>query len=248
MARPETANTEPAAQQSSRVRTLLLRFWREWLKPILVIVIVLSTFRSAVADWNDVPTGSMKPTIVEGDRIFVNKLAYDLKVPFTTWKIVAWSQPERGDIVVLFSPEDGTRLVKRVVGLPGDHIEVRGSRLFINDVAAQYEPLDDEIIAQLDADQRAGHRFYEEQIDGRAHAVMTTPARTNDARRGPFIVPEGHIFVMGDNRDNSRDSRVSEVGAIPIERVVGRATRVVISLDREHYYAPRWGRFFRALE
>ncbi len=238
--------TDVEQAESSDKRSFLSRFWREWVKPILIIVVVLSTFRSAVADWNDVPTGSMKPTIVEGDRIFVNKLAYDLKVPFTTWTIVSWSQPKRGDIVVLFSPENGTRLVKRVVGLPGDRIEVRDGRLFINDTPAEYEPLDDQIIAQLDADQRVGHRFYEEQLDGRRHAMMTTAGYSHTS--GPFLVPADHVFVMGDNRDNSRDSRVREVGAIPIERVVGRASRVVISLDRENHYAPRWGRFFQALE
>ena len=85
-----------------------------------------------MADWNDVPTGSMKPTILEGDRVFVNKLAYDLKVPFTTWHITEWSNPHCGDIVVFFSPKDGKRLVKRVIGLPGDTVELQNERLVIN--------------------------------------------------------------------------------------------------------------------
>ena len=75
-------------------------FWLEWMKPLLVIGLVMFSFRSAVADWNDVPTGSMKPTILEGDRIFINKVAYDLKFPFTTWRLLDWGNPERGDIVV----------------------------------------------------------------------------------------------------------------------------------------------------
>ena len=78
----------------------LTKAWREWLRSVLVIVIVITAFRSAVADWNDVPTGSMKPTILEGDRILVNKLAYDLKVPYTGWQIARWDDPSRGDIVV----------------------------------------------------------------------------------------------------------------------------------------------------
>src|SRR5437870_13485579 len=86
----------------------------------LAMLLIVSSLRSALADWNDVPTGSMKPTIQEGDRVVVNKLAYDLKVPFTMIEVLKWSDPKRGDIVVLFSPVDGTRLVKRVVGIPGD--------------------------------------------------------------------------------------------------------------------------------
>src|SRR5580704_17520292 len=110
--------------------------WRQFLrqdaKTLLVMLLAMFTFRSAIADWNDVPTGSMRPTILEGDRVFVNKLAYDLKVPFTTWHIAQWDNPARGEIVVFFSPADGKRLVKRVVGLPGDRIEMVDERLIVN--------------------------------------------------------------------------------------------------------------------
>ncbi len=107
-----------------KVKRAAGRFWREWLRPIVIIVVVCGAFRSALADWNDVPTGSMKPTIMEGDRIFVNKAAYGLRVPFTSWWLAEFSGPERGDVVVFFSPEDGTRYVKRVMGVPGDRIEL----------------------------------------------------------------------------------------------------------------------------
>ena len=106
----------------------LKKAWRDN-KSLLVTIIILTAVRSAIADWNDVPTGSMNPTIVQGDRVFVNKLAYDLKVPFTTWHLAQWSNPKRGDIVVFFSPVDGTRLVKRVIGLPGDKIELADEHL-----------------------------------------------------------------------------------------------------------------------
>ena len=95
------------------------------IRVFMLMLLVVSSLRSALADWNDVPTGSMKPTIEEGDRVVVNKLAYDLKVPFTTFEVWKWGDPRRGDIVVLFSPKDGMRLVKRVVGVPGDRIEMR---------------------------------------------------------------------------------------------------------------------------
>src|ERR1044071_1016970 len=104
----------------------------EEIKVFVLMLLVVSSLRSALADWNDVPTGSMKPTIQEGDRVVVNKLAYDLKIPFTTIDVVKWGDPKRGDIVVLFSPRDGVRLVKRVVALPGDTVELRENQLFVN--------------------------------------------------------------------------------------------------------------------
>src|SRR5438445_7071990 len=94
------------------------------IRVFLAMLLVISSLRSALADWNDVPTGSMKPTIQEGDRVVVNKLAYDLKIPFTTIELMKWSDPNRGDIVVLFSPMDGTRLVQRVVAIPGDTLSM----------------------------------------------------------------------------------------------------------------------------
>src|SRR3954452_10948133 len=106
-----------------------------------LMLLIVSSMRSALADWNDVPTGSMKPTIQEGDRVVVNKLAYDLKVPFTTIEIFRWADPQRGDIVVLFSPVDGVRLVKRVIAIPGDRVAMLNNQLYVNGVAAHVAPL-----------------------------------------------------------------------------------------------------------
>src|SRR5215469_2706402 len=114
---------------SSALNSRLHRWWREELRSILILALVLFSIRSSLADWNDVPSGSMKPTILEGDRVYVNKLAYDLKVPFSTWHLAQWGNPQRGDIVVFYSPYDGKRLVKRVIGLPGDNIELRNDNL-----------------------------------------------------------------------------------------------------------------------
>src|SRR4026207_2310717 len=105
------------------------KVWREWADPLLPILLITSAFRSAVADWNDVPTGSMKPTILEGDRIFVNKIAYDLRVPFTFLRPATPAAPQRPDIVVLGSPHDGRRLVKRVIGIPGDLVALEDNHL-----------------------------------------------------------------------------------------------------------------------
>src|SRR3954466_5145591 len=119
-------NAEQAAEnKEDRLKTGTSYLWREWLKPALLIAAIVLPLKSAVADWNWVPSGSMKPTILEGDLVFVNKLAYGLKVPFTLQRLAEWDNPARGDIVVFFSPHDGMRLVKRVVAVPGDTIELR---------------------------------------------------------------------------------------------------------------------------
>src|SRR6266446_6543810 len=144
-------------------RSRARKWWREEIRPLLILLFIGFSIRSSLADWNDVPTGSMKPTILEGDRIFINKLAYDLKVPFTTWHIAEWSNPQRGDIVVFFSPKDGTRLVKRVIGLPGDTIELRNDQLFINDQPVDYATLESAVSRQLADPERAHGIFATEQ-------------------------------------------------------------------------------------
>ena len=223
----------------------LYLFLRGWGFSLVIIFLVVSSFRSAIADWNDVPSGSMKPTILEGDRIFVNKVAYDLKVPFSTWQIASWGNPDRGDIVVFFSPEDGKRLVKRVVGLPGDIIHMRNKKLFINGSAAEYEPLDQGIIDQLSPDQQTVHSFYSENIDEARHPVMVMPVRTSFHAFGPVMVPEKHYFMLGDNRDHSADSRF--FGFVERRKIVGRVKTVVLSLKWDEHYLPRWDRFFYRL-
>src|SRR5579864_8536361 len=136
---------------SPNLRSKARHWLRTELRSILIIALVVFSIRSSLADWNDVPSGSMKPTIREGDRVYVNKLAYDLKVPFTTWHIAQWSNPQRGDIVVFFSPYDGKRLVKRVIGLPGDTIELRNEQLIVNGKPVNYSSLSTTVSGQLPA-------------------------------------------------------------------------------------------------
>src|SRR3954469_20768859 len=124
------------------MKNIAHKIWREWLPPFARVFIMAAPFKSAVADWNWVPTGSMKPSILEGELVFVNKLAYDLKVPFTTVHLSTWGDPALGDVVVFYSPKDGTRLVKRVVGLPGDTVELCNDILFLNGVRQQYSVTD----------------------------------------------------------------------------------------------------------
>ena len=219
------------------VKQQLRAFWREWVFPALVVIAVLAPLRSAVADWNDVPTGSMIPTILVGDRIFINKLAYDLKVPFTTWQVAKWADPQRGDIIVFPSPADNVRLVKRVVAVPGDSIELRNDHLVINGETASYALVDNKVPSALDVN---------ETVSGKTHALRIQPQLQAMRSFGPVKVPPGSYFVMGDNRDNSADSRY--FGFVSRDRILGRATLVAMSFDRDHYYEPRFDRFGRSLQ
>lgn len=220
--------------------------WREWVRPLGATALVVFGLRSAVADWNHVPTGSMQPTILEGDRVLVNRLAYDLKVPFTTWHLAEWGGPATGDIVVFYSPENGQRLVKRVVGKPGDQVELRSNRLLINGMPVEYGPVEERYLQAIPDAERDRRELAMERLEGREHAVMGMPDRPAWRDFGPVLVPKGEYFMMGDSRDNSRDSRY--FGSVPRRSVLGRATSVVASVDPSASYRPRWGRWFTRLE
>ncbi|HTP46104.1 MAG TPA: signal peptidase I [Casimicrobiaceae bacterium] len=213
----------------------LLKAWYEY-RGFAVFIVLMLIFRSALADWNVVPTGSMKPTILEGDRILVNKLAYDFRIPLTHISLYKFADPRRGDIVVFDSKAANTRLVKRVIGLPGDTVEMRDNRLIINGIAARYSDI--------------GHEpdvtFATESYLDVAHKIEL--ARTGVSRFstfGPVSVPKDCYLVLGDNRDNSADSRF--YGFIPRDEIVGNAKTVVLSLDYDDFYIPRAERFFRPL-
>ena len=227
-------------------RSRARRWWRKEIRPLLIVALVMFSARSSLADWNDVPSGSMKPTVFEGDRVFVNKLAYDLKFPFTTLHLAEWGNPQRGEIVVFYSPHDGTRLIKRVIGVPGDTVELRNDELILNGQPVQYAPIDEPALRDVSAPDLAGHIFAVEQLPGRSHAVAAWPSVPARRNFGPIHVPEGQYFMMGDNRDDSFDSRF--YGSVERRRIIGRATSVVLSFDREHYWRPRWDRFFSALD
>ena len=221
------------------------RFLQGWLGILIIAILLSSSFKSAVADWNVVPTGSMKPTIVEGDRIFVNKLAYDLKIPYTTVHLSTWGHPERGDIVVFFSPADHTRMVKRVVGLPGDKIAVDRHQLSVNGRLMKYKPLQTTAIRDTAPASNPYAHLLIENLDGRKHPVAVSRYRSTLDSFGPVPVPKGHYFMMGDNRHNSADSRY--FGPVQRRPIVSRASAVVISLDSKWYYRPRAERWVTKL-
>ncbi len=229
-----------------RIKKFLFRMWKEWRITLIFIVFVVIPVKSSLADWNWVPTGSMNPTILEGDLIYVNKVAYDLRFPLTQYRLAKWSNPRRGDIVICFSPDDGVRLVKRVVGLPGDTIEMRDNTLFLNGEAVAYTQIDPKYAEQLPGAVKGKCVLAMEDLDGIAHAVMTVPAVAAMRNFGPVTVPPESYFVMGDNRDNSKDSRF--FGFVERKSIVGRAKGVIGSFDITDKYQPRLRRFFSSLK
>ncbi|MBU0741184.1 signal peptidase I [bacterium] len=226
-----------------RFGTRLAGWWRGWW-PTLAVVLTVLTFRSAVADWYDVPTGSMQPTIYEGERIFCNKLAYGIKVPFSDWELARWDDPARGEIIVLDSPHDGTRLVKRIVAEAGDVVAMRGGVLLINGEPATYEP-GAPPAWPLPPEFAGEHLYLTETVADMSHEVMMSLEQPIARDFGPVTVPAGHVFVSGDNRDHSFDSRF--FGFVPVENVTGHVTAILASVDRDRHWRPRWGRFLTAL-
>ena len=216
-----------------------------WVRPILITVVVVLAAKSALADWYHVPTGSMKPTVVEGDRLFVNKLAYGLRVPFSSWRVATWSAPTRGEIIVFYPPGQQNCFVKRVIGIPGDRVAMYNNAVYVNGEKLSYEPITDDIAEDIPLDKELKHQFFDEDLQGQKHAIMLTPQRPALKTFGPVTVPGGHYFMMGDNRDNSSDSRYW--GFASETDVVGKACSIIVSFDRSRYYLPRRSRFFRSL-
>lgn len=219
--------------------------WHEF-KGLSLFLVLMVMFRSAVADWSDVPTGSMKPTIIEGDRIFVNKMAYDLRVPLTHLSLVRLGEPQRGDIIIFDSAVSELRLVKRVIGVPGDVVQVRGDIVSVNGQQLTYESTG-QVLTNENGDEVEDMResIHPNAVDSaREYTVrMRQGGRLSDF--GPVRVPDDAFFVLGDNRDNSADSRV--IGFVPRHEIVGRSSSVVLSLDYENAYLPRAERFFHSL-
>lgn len=227
-------------------KKFIFEVWKEWRLTIFFIVFVIIPAKSSLADWNWVPSSSMNPTILEGELIYVNKTAYGLRFPLTECWLAEWSGPERGDIVVCFSPEDEMRLVKRVIAVPGDIIEMRDSRLFLNGRAVDYTRVEPQYWENLTFEQRKSCVLAMEDLDGYSHAVMSVPLISAVRNFGPIEVPEGKYFVMGDNRDMSRDSRF--FGFVEKKAIVGQAKAVLVSFDINEKYLPRLKRFFTSLK
>lgn len=219
--------------------------WREY-RGLLAFLALMLCFRSAWADWVQVPSGSMNPTLLEGDRLLVDKHQYGLRVPFTRIHLTAGTDPRRGDVVTFDSPRDDTLLVKRLVAVPGDTIAMIGEQLIVNGQPSRYGPADPRPLRQLLASTRRLHPWaVRESGFGPDHDILLLPQRMATSRLGPVTVPPGMYFMLGDNRDNSADSRY--IGFVPRRNILGRATRVLVSLDPDHFYLPRPARALTAL-
>lgn len=201
-----------------------------------LFLILMFAFRSSLADWNRVPTGSMLPTIQKGDHILVDKLAYDLRIPFTHHSLIHLDDPRRGDIVVFDSAVSNKRLVKRVIGIPGDRLAMDGNRVMLNGRPLGYEFL---------SNQEQGLQWME-QLNAVEHLIWTAHRARPYGSFEAQVIPEGHYFVMGDNRDNSHDSR--RIGLVPRKEIVGRTRSVIVSLDPDQYWLPRSDRFLEPLD
>lgn len=219
----------------------------QWIRSnrgFLAFLVLLGLFRTAVADWNPVPSGSMHPNILEGDVVLVNRLAYNLKVPLTDYVVATTSDPQRGDVVTFSSPKDGVRLIKRIIALPGDRVAMRNKQLTINGEVATYAPESmDPSGALIDAPWTA--QRYQERIGAHRHAIQWLDGVVAVDNFEALRVPERQYLVLGDNRDNSADSRF--IGLVPRHLLIGKADRILLSFDVLGSWLPRWNRFGMAL-
>jgi signal peptidase I len=225
------------------VKKTLISVWHEY-KGLFAFITLMMVFRSAVADWNYVPSSSMNPTLVAGDRVIVNKLAYSLRVPFTLREIARWGVPARGDVITFDSPQDDVNLIKRVVAVSGDTVAMRANQLSINGEPVARTLVDARrVIPSESGDLLA--EIWRESLAGTNIEVARLPALNRYTEFGPVEVPAGHVLVLGDSRDNSNDSRF--IGFIDVNRVTGRAARVVMSHDPQGMYLPRTERWWLPL-
>ena len=224
-----------------------MKNWARNNKGFLAFLVLFGVFRTAVADWNPIPSASMHPNLLEGDVVLVNRLAFDLKVPLTDVVLARLGEPQRGDIVTFRSPRDGTLLIKRVVALPGDVVEMRNERLYINGKGADYE------VVEHSLDSIGGTATQALQLteswDGKAarprRHIQIMPGVMAKRTFGPVTVARGEYLMLGDNRDNSADSRF--IGLVPRKLLVGRAERVLVSADYQGNWMPRTERFGMSL-
>ncbi len=215
--------------------------WRSLLKMLAVVFV----FRAFVAEAYVIPSGSMIPTLQVGDRVWVNRFVYGLRVPLWGKKLFARS-PAAGEIVVFVHPKKGDDLIKRVVGVAGDTVEVRDGAVLVNGVALPNERMTDPC-SYHDYNEATDQWFtatcdhYQETIGTRRFTTLRTPYQP-PAEMPAVRVPEGAIFVMGDNRDNSSDSRYW--GFVPLDHIKGRA--MFVSWSAGGPDGIQWHRFFTA--
>ena len=192
--------------------------------PVLLIVLIL---RSFVIEPYQIPTGSMIPTLQVGDFILVNKYAYGLRLPVLGTKILSVGEPQRGEVMVFIPPHENKYYIKRVIGLPGDRIRYENKTLFVNG-----EEMPREYVSETEIEfgsEAIPGELYQEQLGEVTHPVQLATMNLGRQGRTSWIVPEGHYFMMGDNRDNSADSRVW--GPASETKIVGKAVAIWLHKD-----------------
>ena len=213
-----------------------MKSWIKQNRGFLIFLLCFGFFRSAMADWNPIPSGSMRPTLLEGDIVLVNRLAYDFKIPLTDIAIAKLGDPQRGDVITFTSPVDGVRLIKRLIGVPGDIVEMRDEVLFVNGRAAEYSA-PRSVLEAMDYGRTVDGLRTTERIEGNERTVQFLPAIPAKRNFGPISVPADSYFFLGDNRDNSADSRY--IGVVPRRLLIGRAHHILVSANIKNDWLPR---------
>jgi signal peptidase I len=230
------AAAQAAGTAAENVREPVLVEYARSFFPVILIVLLI---RSFLFEPFRIPSDSMMPTLLDGDFIFVNKYTYGLRLPVVNRKVVSVNEPKRGDVIVFRLPsEPSTNYIKRLVGLPGDHVVVQERRVFVNGKEVQVTLDGTYMGPRHDGIHDGVARIGEERLGEAEHRVLYLPDR--QPREFDQVVPAGHYFFMGDNRDNSRDSRYPEVGFVPERNLVGRAVRIWLNWDWPS--APIWDR------
>lgn len=186
---------------------------------LLIFILLLAAFRTAVADWSYVPSGSMEPTLYQGDYIWIDKTAFGPSLPVVNKRLIAWGNPRRGDVITFIPPHRNDLFVKRIIAVPGDIVRFEDAAIYVND-----RRLDTALYATPD-----GLLTGEERIDGRDHLLQLSPGRPQPHSAGDILVPAERYFVLGDHRSNSADSRAW--GFVERHRIMGRVTHVAVSLS-----------------
>jgi signal peptidase I len=216
---------------------LIVEYARSFFPVILIVLLV----RSFVFEPYRIPSESMMPGLIAGDFIFVNKYSYGLRLPITNTKIVRVSEPQRGDVVVFRLPRDpSTNLIKRLIGLPGDHVVVRDNRVTVNGVELA-QRTDGQYLGN---DEFAGSPLVFESLGEKTHVLLL--ARDRPAADFDAVVPPGRYFFMGDNRNDSEDGRFAPVGFVPEANLVGHA--VLIGFNWHLPGWPQWRRIGKKIE